>query len=150
MALWCAVLVYAEATKAPEVSPHLQVMVDENSSAELPFPESDEIASEESEPVLALAVDTLRESSAKPSASPVAKRTPAPSKKSVISLGSVQLNRATSAELQQISGVGPVLASRIVAERERCGGFLAVKDLLRVQGIGEKKLELITPYVTVE
>jgi competence protein ComEA len=52
----------------------------------------------------------------------------------------IDLNRATAAELQNLPGVGPVLAGRIVAYRDLHGPFAAVEDLLDVGGIGEAKL----------
>jgi competence protein ComEA len=52
----------------------------------------------------------------------------------------VDLNAATSSGLEELPGVGPVLAARIVAFREANGAFTAVEDLLDVPGIGEAKL----------
>jgi competence protein ComEA len=52
----------------------------------------------------------------------------------------IDLNRATPAELEELPGVGPVLAERIVAYRELHGPFAVVEDLLDVGGIGEAKL----------
>jgi competence protein ComEA len=52
----------------------------------------------------------------------------------------IDLNRATASELEELPGVGPVLAARIVAYRESNGPFDAVEDLLDVGGIGEAKL----------
>ncbi len=53
----------------------------------------------------------------------------------------IDLNRSSAAELEELPGVGPVLAARIVAFRELNGPFSAVEDLLDVGGIGEAKLE---------
>ncbi|MEN8113280.1 MAG: helix-hairpin-helix domain-containing protein [Actinomycetota bacterium] len=52
----------------------------------------------------------------------------------------IDLNRASATELEDLPGVGPVLAARIVAFREEKGRFNAVEDLLDVGGIGEAKL----------
>ena len=52
----------------------------------------------------------------------------------------IDLNRASAAELEDLPGVGPVLANRIVAYRDLHGSFAAVEDLLDVGGIGEAKL----------
>jgi competence protein ComEA len=52
----------------------------------------------------------------------------------------IDLNRATAAQLEDLPGVGPVLASRIVAYRDLHGSFSAIEDLLDVGGIGEAKL----------
>lgn len=53
----------------------------------------------------------------------------------------VDLNTSTSAQLQDLPGVGPVLAERIVAFRDENGHFETIEDLLDVPGIGEAKLE---------
>jgi competence ComEA-like helix-hairpin-helix protein len=55
------------------------------------------------------------------------------------------MNTATKKELQSIKGIGPVLAERIIAGRP----YKTVDDLLKVKGIGSKKLEKIRPYVVV-
>jgi competence protein ComEA len=57
-----------------------------------------------------------------------------------VSDGVVSLNRATAADLENLPGVGPVLAERIVTFRESNGPFETVEDLLEVPGIGEAKL----------
>ena len=55
----------------------------------------------------------------------------------------VDLNRAHPKELEQITGIGPALARRIVAFRERRGRFRSIDDLLEVPGIGPKTLEIV-------
>ncbi|HFI0158995.1 TPA: helix-hairpin-helix domain-containing protein [Streptococcus suis] len=62
----------------------------------------------------------------------------------------VNLNTATEADLQTISGIGAKRAADIVAYREANGGFKSVDDLNNVSGIGDKIMESIRPYVTVE
>ena len=61
----------------------------------------------------------------------------------------VDLNAAGADELQSVPGIGKSLATRIVAFREKNGAFKSVDDLLKVQGIGEKSLEKLRPFVTV-
>jgi competence protein ComEA len=63
--------------------------------------------------------------------------------------GLISLNRADATQFQDLPGVGPVLAERIVAHREANGPFQAVEDLLDVPGIGEAKLAAIRDLVTV-
>ena len=63
--------------------------------------------------------------------------------------GVVHLNTATAVDLEQIPGVGPVLAARIVEYRETHGPFLVVEDLLDVAGIGEAKLAAMRDAVAV-
>lgn len=62
----------------------------------------------------------------------------------------VNLNKATEAELQTISGIGQKRASDIIAYRESNGSFKSVDDLKKVSGIGDKTLEKLKEYVTVD
>lgn len=57
------------------------------------------------------------------------------------------INRASLAELQKISGVGPALAKRIFEYRGAHGPFRSAQDLDKVPGIGEKKLQSICAQV---
>jgi len=59
----------------------------------------------------------------------------------------LDINRATAEELEQLPGIGPVLAARIVEYRQMRGRFQSVDELLEVRGIGPKRLEQIRPYV---
>lgn len=59
----------------------------------------------------------------------------------------IDVNRADSAALESLSGVGPALARRIVRARERSGGFRSVDDLLQVRGIGPATLERLRGQV---
>jgi len=54
----------------------------------------------------------------------------------------VDVNHASSVELQAVRGVGPRMAQTIVDERERAGRFESLEDLSdRVRGIGRKRLQ---------
>ena len=57
--------------------------------------------------------------------------------------GKINLNTATSEELQTISGIGAKRAEDIIAYRESHGGFQSVDDLKNVSGIGDKTLDKI-------
>jgi competence protein ComEA len=63
--------------------------------------------------------------------------------------GLVDLNRATAADLERLSGIGPVLAERIVAWREENGGFGSIDQLREVPGIGEAKYAALKAEVAV-
>ncbi len=53
----------------------------------------------------------------------------------------IDLNRATAEELEQVRGIGPALAARIIARRGEVGGFGRVEDLIEVRGIGPATFE---------
>lgn len=61
----------------------------------------------------------------------------------------IDINTASASELENLDGVGPVLAARIVSYRDSVGGFKTVEDLLDVPGIGEAKLAAIRDDVVV-
>jgi competence protein ComEA len=65
------------------------------------------------------------------------------------STGPLDLNTATTAQLEELPGIGPVLAEAIVDERERRGGFRSVNELRDVRGIGDKRFEDLRALVTV-
>jgi competence ComEA-like helix-hairpin-helix protein len=58
----------------------------------------------------------------------------------------LDLNSASKKELQSIKGIGSVYADRIIAGRP----YSTVDDLLKVKGIGQKKLDTIRSFVVVE
>jgi competence protein ComEA len=63
--------------------------------------------------------------------------------------GLISVNQADASILEDLPGVGPVLAERIVAHREANGRFETVEDLLEVPGIGEAKLAAMRDSITV-
>lgn len=63
--------------------------------------------------------------------------------------GRININTATQAALEELPGVGPKTAEKIIRFREM-QPFSSVEDLQYVQGIGEKRLETLRPHVTVE
>lgn len=63
--------------------------------------------------------------------------------------GKININTADVAGLQQISGIGPSKAQKIIAYREQNGKFKSVEDLTNVSGIGEKTLASIKDQICV-
>jgi competence protein ComEA len=61
----------------------------------------------------------------------------------------VDLNRATSAELESLPGIGPATAQAILDERARRGRFGSVDELLEVRGIGDAKLAALRDLARV-
>ena len=64
--------------------------------------------------------------------------------------GPVRINEADTDTLQELPGIGPVYAERIVAERERNGFFYYPEDLETVSGIGPRTVEKIRSLIDME
>ncbi len=60
----------------------------------------------------------------------------------------VNINTATAAQLQDLPGIGSVLAQRIVDYRNTHGPFTTVAELTNVEGIGMEKLANLLDYAT--
>ena len=61
----------------------------------------------------------------------------------------VNLNTATSEELQPVPGIGPATADKILQVRKSYGAFKSVDDLLAIRGLGPKWLEKMRKYLIV-
>jgi comEA protein len=61
----------------------------------------------------------------------------------------INLNTATAAELQQVPGIGPSTADKILKMRKSYGPFKSVDDLRAIKGIGPKRLEKMRKYLTI-
>jgi competence protein ComEA len=61
----------------------------------------------------------------------------------------VNLNTASSAELQLVPGIGPSTADKILQMRKSYGAYKSVDDLLAIKGIGQKRLDKMCKYLTV-
>ena len=64
--------------------------------------------------------------------------------------GVVNINTATSEELQLLPGIGEVRAREVISLRKRHGGFKSVDELGQVKGIGDAALERLRPHARVE
>lgn len=62
---------------------------------------------------------------------------------------SIDPNSASPARMTLLPRIGPVLALRIVEERESNGPFRSASDLARVRGIGPKTVERIAPMLRI-
>jgi competence protein ComEA len=64
--------------------------------------------------------------------------------------GVVNLNTATSDELQLLPGVGAARAQAVIELRKQRGGFKSVEELKDVKGIGDTALERMRPFVRLD
>ncbi len=62
----------------------------------------------------------------------------------------ISINRAAKETLNALPGIGPVLAERIVLEREDRGPFRSNDELLHIKGLGPKKLARLIDYITLD
>lgn len=62
----------------------------------------------------------------------------------------VNINTATSEELQKLPGIGESIANRIITYRKENGKFKNIEDLKNVSGIGDAKYNNIKDYITVK
>ncbi len=69
--------------------------------------------------------------------------------KALLLRGPIDLNRASAEELESIPGIGPALAGRIVAFREREGKFENVGQLTEIDGIGRQTVAGMEQFVEV-
>jgi competence protein ComEA len=63
--------------------------------------------------------------------------------------GVVNINTATTEELQLLPGIGESRARAVIEERKRRGGFKSAEELLDVKGIGDAGLQRLKPFVAV-
>lgn len=62
----------------------------------------------------------------------------------------VNINEAKQEDFEQLPGIGPSIAQRIVEYRDQNGKFTSIDELQEVKGIGEAKFENIKEYVTIK
>jgi competence ComEA-like helix-hairpin-helix protein len=59
----------------------------------------------------------------------------------------ININAATSEELQLVPGIGPATAEKILTMRKSYGAFKSVDDLLAIRGIGKKRFDKMRKYL---
>ncbi|MDR0197543.1 MAG: ComEA family DNA-binding protein [Oscillospiraceae bacterium] len=62
----------------------------------------------------------------------------------------ININTASSEQLQSLPGIGEVIAARIIAYREESGDFLNIEEIMDVSGIGEKMFGNIKEFICVD
>ena len=83
----------------------------------------------------------------------VVKSSSSPQKTSSLALSykdKIDLNVATSAQLQQVRGIGPALSARIISYKDKLGGFSVDKQLLSVWGLSERVVANVLAAFTVK
>ena len=75
-------------------------------------------------------------------------RAPRPPKPSQPVIPVVDMDVAHIALIDSLPGIGPVIAARIVGDRNQHGPFGSLEGLQRVKGIGPAMAERLSPYVT--
>ncbi|HMQ50768.1 MAG TPA: helix-hairpin-helix domain-containing protein [Anaerolineae bacterium] len=64
--------------------------------------------------------------------------------------GLINLNTATTEQLDSLPGIGPAIAQRIIDYRESVGGFTTIEEITQVSGIGEATFAKIKASITVQ
>lgn len=65
------------------------------------------------------------------------------------SSGKININSADSTALQQLNGVGPATAQKIIDYRTANGRFKSIEELKNVSGIGDKTYEKLKEFITI-
>jgi len=61
----------------------------------------------------------------------------------------LSINAASAEELEQLRGIGPAIAQRIIDYRQQNGEFQSIEDLLNVRGVGSATLAKIKNQISV-
>ena len=62
----------------------------------------------------------------------------------------IEINSADTSRLQKIRGIGPYYAQKIVLYRHRLGGFVAMEQLMEIEGIDEARFEMMIPQIEID
>lgn len=65
-------------------------------------------------------------------------------------MSAININTASASELDELPGIGQVLAQRIIAYRQKNGNFRSAEDIMNVSGIGEGKYAKIRDRITIK
>jgi competence protein ComEA len=84
-----------------------------------------------------------------PLAAAAQSKPPAPAAAKPAPAAIVNLNTASTADLQALPGIGAKTAERIVEYRQKNGPFKKVEELMNVRGVGEKNFLKLKPQLTV-
>lgn len=63
--------------------------------------------------------------------------------------GLININTADGQELEELPGVGPAIAEKIIDYRDAFGSFETIEELMEVSGIGEKTFEKMKDQITI-
>jgi competence ComEA-like helix-hairpin-helix protein len=61
----------------------------------------------------------------------------------------IEINKASEEELQLIPNIGPATAKLIIAYRNEYGSIVSFRELLSIDGIGEKTVEVLKEYCII-
>lgn len=61
----------------------------------------------------------------------------------------ININTAAADELEQLPGIGRVIAERIIEHRSEHGPFRRVEHVMMVRGISEQKFSALEPLITI-
>ena len=84
-----------------------------------------------------------------PHAAAAQSKPPAPAAAKPAAGAIVNLNTASTADLQALPGIGAKTAERIVEYRQKNGPFKKVEELMNVRGVCEKNFLKLKPQLTV-
>ena len=91
---------------------------------------------------------SLCAAAAQPARAQASPSTHAPTTKQT-TVGIVNLNTASAADLEALPGIGAKTAARIIEYRQKNGPFKKAEELMNVRGVGEKNFLKLKAQITV-